>query len=95
MGEEKEPSAVGLPNGGVVCLAKTRSGFYERVEYVLQIKGRATDHLEHVGGGGLLLQRLPQLAEQAGVLDCDHGLSGEVRHQLNLLFGENGRTSWR
>ena len=50
--------------------------------------GRAADHLEHVGGGGLLLQRLAQLVEQAGVLDRDDGLGGEVLHQLDLLVGE-------
>ena len=29
-----------------------------------------------------------QLVEQAGVLDGDHGLAGEVRDQLDLLVGE-------
>ena len=39
--------------------------FDERIEYGLQIEGRAADDLEHVGGGGLLLQRLAQLAVRA------------------------------
>ena len=44
--------------------------------------------LEHVGGGGLLLQQFAQLVEQAGVLDGDDGLGGEVLDQLDLLVGE-------
>ena len=42
------------------------------------VAGRAGDHLQHLGGRGLLLQRLAQLVEQAGVLDGDDGLLGEV-----------------
>src|SRR5262249_6481679 len=58
-------------------------------------KGRAADDLEHVGGGGLLLQRfgevvraLAQLVQQPRVLDGDDGLLGEIAHQLDLLVGE-------
>ena len=46
-------------------------------------------------GRGLLLQRLgeivgalAQFVEQPRVLDGDHGLGGEVLHQLDLLVGE-------
>ena len=51
--------------------------------------------LQHLGGRGLLLQRLgeivgalAQLVEQPRVLDGDDGLRGEVLHQLDLLVGE-------
>ena len=54
----------------------------------LQIERRAADDLEHVGGGGLLLQRFAQLVEQARVLDRDDGLVGEVFDQFDLLVGE-------
>ena len=37
----------------------------------------AADHLQHLGGGRLPLQRLLGLVEQAHVLDRDHGLVGE------------------
>ena len=37
----------------------------QRVEHRLQIEGRAADHLEHVGGGGLLLQRLASSSVRA------------------------------
>ena len=49
-----------------------------RFKYRLKIERRAADDLEHVGGGGLLLQRFAQFVEQPRVLDGDDGLSGEV-----------------
>ena len=49
--------------------------------------------------GGLLLERfaqilstLSQLAKQPRILDGDHGLTGEILHQRDLLVGE-GATS--
>ena len=33
----------------------------QRIEHGLQVEGRAADDLEHVGGGGLLLQRFGQV----------------------------------
>ena len=62
--------------------------FDERLQHGLQIEGRAADDLEHVGGGGLLLQRFAQLVEQPCVLDGDDGLRGEVLDQLDLLVGK-------
>ena len=51
--------------------------------------------LQHLGGRGLLLQRLgevvgalAQFVEQPRVLDGDDGLRGEVLDQLDLLVGE-------
>src|SRR6516164_6296333 len=54
----------------------------------LQIESRAADHLEHVGGRRLLLQRFPKLVEQARILDGDDGLFREIAYQLDLLVGE-------
>ena len=71
-----------------ICLAQTRRRLDQRIEHCLQIEGRAADDLEHVGGGGLLLQRFAQLVEQPRVLDGDDGLGGEVRKQSDLLLGE-------
>ena len=39
-------------------VAQSRRRFHQRIEHGLQIEGRAADDLEHVGGRGLLLQRL-------------------------------------
>jgi hypothetical protein len=51
----------------------------ERIENGLQIECGAADHLENIGGGGLLLQRFTQLVEQPRVLDGDDCLTRKVR----------------
>ncbi len=63
-------------DGRHVCVTQPRGGFSQRVEYRLQIERRAADDLEHVGGGGLLLEGFAQLVEHPRVLDGDHGLGG-------------------
>jgi hypothetical protein len=70
----------------MVCVAKPCRRFGQRIEHSLQIKRQPADHLKHVGGRGLLLQRFAQLVEQPRVLDGDDGLSGEIAQQLDLLF---------
>src|SRR5262245_33986419 len=85
----EEEHSILLPTyRGVVGLTKAAGRFNERLQYRLEIEGRAADNFQHVGGGGLLLQRLSQLVEQTRVLDCNHRLRGEVLHQFNLLVGE-------
>ena len=42
-------------------VAQMRCGMDQRVKHRLQIEGRAADHLEHVCGGGLLVQRFRQV----------------------------------
>ena len=69
-------------------LADARRVRQHGLEHRLQIDQANADDLEHVGGGGLLLQRFAQLVEQARILDGDNGLRGEVLHQLDLLVGE-------
>src|SRR5262249_9415703 len=80
--------AVVTENHSSCCAAEPDSRTQESIEHGLQIEGRAADDLEHVGGGGLLLQRLAQFFEQARVLDRDDGLCGEVLDQLDLLVRE-------
>jgi hypothetical protein len=60
-----------------------------------QLGNRAADDLEHVGGGGLLLQRfgkivsaLTQLFEQSRVLNGDDGLAREVLDDRDLFVRE-------
>jgi hypothetical protein len=76
------------PEDAVRCLAKPGRVRQHGLEHGLQFTRRAADHLEHIGSGGLLLQRLAQLVEQAGVLDGDDRLRGKVLDQLNLLIRE-------
>src|SRR6478672_9891043 len=45
----------------VIRPTQSRRRFDQSIEHRLQIEDRVADHLEHVGGGGLLLQRFPQL----------------------------------
>ena len=66
----------------------------ERIEHGLQIERRAADDLEHVGCGGLLLQRFAQLIEQAGVLDGDDSLMAKLVTS-SICLSVNGRTSVR
>src|SRR5262249_52624780 len=95
MGPEHEGFSFSQENRRVVCIAQPRGALDEGVQYLLQIERRAADDLEHVGGGGLLLQRfaqivgaLSQLVEEPRVLDGDDGLVGEAPDQLYLLVGE-------
>ena len=81
-------------NADHVRLAQPRRRFDQRIEHRLQIEGRAADDLEHVGGGGLLLQRFAQLVEQPRVLDGDDGLAAKF-FTSSICLSVNGRTSWR
>src|SRR5262245_5787392 len=47
---------------GLIRLAKPDRRLGQRIEHRLQIKGRSTDDLEHVGGGRLLLARFGKFA---------------------------------
>src|SRR5262249_18003222 len=75
--------------------ADAAGALQHRLEHRLQLAWRTTDHLENLGRRGLLLQRfaqivgpLAQLFQQAGVIDRDDRLIGEILDQLDLLVGE-------
>src|SRR5262245_20153305 len=68
-------------------------GFDKRIEDGVQIKRRSADDFEHIGGRGLLLKRLAQLAEQSRVFDCNYGLIGERGHKLNLAISKRANGS--
>ena len=82
-------------DAGLIRLAQLGSRRSQRVEHGLQIERRAADDLEHVGGGGLLLQGFAQLVEQARVLDGDDGLARRNSSTSSICLSVNGRTSWR
>ena len=72
-------------------LAQPHRLFEHRVEDRREIAGRGVDDLQDLGGRGLLLQRLAEVAvasrqcpEQTNVLDGDRGLVGEGFDQLDL-----------
>ena len=68
----------GRANAAISASHRCAADWTSVLSTLLQIEGRSADDLEHVGGGGLLLQRFAQLVEQAGVLDGDDGLGGEI-----------------
>jgi hypothetical protein len=49
------------------------------------------DHLQYLGGGGLLLQSLARLGDESGILHRDDRLRGKVLQQRYLLVGERPR----
>src|SRR5262249_62109719 len=79
---------VALEQPRVIPLAQASHRLDKGVKHRLQVESRATDDLEHVGGSGLLLQRLALLVQQSGVLDGDDGLGRKVLHKRDLLIGE-------
>src|SRR5262249_27307608 len=88
-------------NPRCVGLAQARCRLDQGIEYGLKLERRPADHLKHVGGGGLLLQRfaeisgaLAQFGEQARVLDGDDGLGGKVVTR-SMCCWVNGRTVLR
>ena len=89
-----EPVAVQPQDGRPLRAAEPRGRLDQRVEHPLQIEGRAADDLEHVGGRGLLLQRLPQLLEsRVFSMAMTAWLAKFVTN--SICFSVNGRTSWR
>ena len=75
----------------VVRIAQPPRRFDQRIEHRLEVEGRAADHLEHVGGGGLLLQRLRK------VLSCFGEFAGPlVEFPLEIPRGTaTARSRWR
>ena len=47
---------------GHIGIAEPRSGLDQRVEHRLQVEGRAADDLQDVAGGGLIFERLFEIA---------------------------------
>src|SRR5262245_66538613 len=45
-----------------IGVTQPRRRLDQRIKHRLQVKGRAADDLEHVGGGGLLLKGFAQVA---------------------------------
>src|SRR5262249_39762203 len=65
--------------------AEPSGSLKQRLQHALEIECGAADDLEHVGGGGLLLQRfgqvfrsLPQIVEQPDVFDGNDDLFCKV-----------------
>src|SRR5262245_62071408 len=78
-------------NGAFIISANPGSRHSQRVEYRLQIKSRATDDLQHIGGGGLLLERsLSSRVFSMAMTACAAKLLTN-----SICLSVKGRTSWR
>ena len=72
-------------------LTQSHRPFQHRFEHWREIAGRRVDDLQYLRSGGLPLQRLLLLGQQACVFHRDHRLRGEAFQQGNLGFGERAR----
>src|SRR5262245_36524323 len=73
-------------NKGILGFAESGCRFYQRVENLLQIKRRAANDLEHVGGCGLLPQGLREVASENAYLLLQVG-NGSGRDRYSPSFG--------
>ena len=83
-----EANAVVGPKHAKSGFAQPHRLFEHRVEDRREVAGRRVDHLQYLGGRGLLLQGLARLGQEPRVLHRDHRLRREVFQQRDLLFGE-------
>ena len=75
-------------NYAVVRAAQIDRRTHERPQDGRQIERRAADDLQHIGGGGLLFQRLLGLVEEAHIVDRDRRLIGERPEQAHIFLSE-------
>ena len=83
-----ESLAIAQHQGAMGHSAEPVRLFQYRIEHRREIAGRRIDDLQHLGGRGLLLQRLALLGQQPRVLDRDHRLIGEGADKFDLSVGE-------
>ena len=84
--------------GNRVRLAKARRRLDQCVEHRLQIERRAADDLEHVGGGGLLLQaddRARRSSLSSRVFSMAMTAWAAKFLTSSICLSVKGRTSWR
>ena len=74
------------------CVAQAHRLFQHASNTGVRLPGERVDHLQHLGGRGLLFQRLPLLGDQPRILHRDHGLGGKVLQQGDFACQRTGRT---
>jgi len=62
--------------------------FQNRVEHWHDVAGQAVDDPQHLGGRGLLLQRLAGLSQQPRIFHRNDCLCREILQQCDLLVGK-------
>ena len=83
----EESSIVGSQRANIQATNTVRFR-HDRLEHRRQIAARRVDHLQNLGGRGLLLQRLALFGDQPRVLHRDHGLIGKCLQQRDLALRE-------
>ena len=96
MRDADEAPALLLPSDADMSASHSRAAdFDQRVEHRLQIEGRAADDLEHVGGGGLLLQQILRSSLSSRVFSIAMTACAAKFCTSSICLSVNGRTSWR
>ena len=72
----------------VVCATQGVCLLEHRVENRGEVAGRGIDDLQHLGGGGLLLQCLARLGNEPRILHRDDRLRREILDERDLFLGE-------
>ncbi len=82
-----EDAVAGPEDRSFIRVAQPGRRADQRIEHGLQIEGRAADHLQHIGGGGLLLQRLAQFGRPLLdlVLEVGIGFLQSFAHVVELI----------
>src|SRR5215471_20696253 len=86
MSDEEKPIVFPSEDLGIRRLAEPSRALRHGIEYRLDFRRRARDHLQDVAGSRLLLQCLLCLVEQPHVLDRDDRLISEGLEQLDFAF---------
>ena len=87
-----KPITVKCPKGAEARIAQPRRLFEYCVEYGREVARSAVDHLQYLGGGGLLLQGLARLGDEPGILHRDDRLRPKFCNSV-ICLSENGRIS--
>src|SRR5262245_9646030 len=80
MGSHRDQFTIIPKHDSVRRSAKIDGAAGDCLKYRLNVSCRAADDLEHIGGGGLLLEGFAKFIEQTSVLDGDNGLGSEILH---------------
>src|SRR6516162_9095918 len=85
---ERESVAITDPEDSKCRLTQDECFVQQRVEHWGEVAGRRIDHLQDLGGRGLLLQRLACLGDEPRVLHPDDRLRREVLQERDLLVSK-------
>ena len=89
VGAEMQPAVLAdQEHALLVAREQALAALQDLLEHRPAVGDRAADHAQHLGGRGLLLERLLGLVEEARVLDRDHRLVGEGLEQGDLARQE-------